>query len=370
MLTSTPRPSVSSSRIFLTTSPSCRKLMVWVAPSRRDISRRTGLLSTAMIIEAPRSLAPRVAQRPMGPCAKTATLSPEHIDVDEYRISFVCLSFLFLSSFYLSPLPFLLHSLNKDNKLLPTDVHVSALSPAESGAHDVRAHQHLLIGQAGGDGRQVGHGIRHQQVLCLRAIDRVAKAPSSHGLCFICGGGGGEGLERNGDMARKRQHRTNGTNETNETEANLASALRGMVGQAAEALPAGRDGAHNHPLPHLVSSAGLPLLEARAELGDHPHGLVADGQPSLHGVLALEDVHVRPADGRGGDLDEGLAGAGPGDGLLLEEDAVGPLEDRRLHRPLLAAVQKKGGPAGGAAARGEGAAMREKKRRGSQRRRG
>ena len=37
---------------------------------------RAGTLSTAMIVVAPASRAPAVAQSPIGPCANTATVSP------------------------------------------------------------------------------------------------------------------------------------------------------------------------------------------------------------------------------------------------------------------------------------------------------
>ena len=57
-----------------------------------------------MIVVAPISLAPAVAHRPIGPCAKTATVSPIRI--------------------------------------------VAALRAGEAGRHDVGAHQHLLVGQA------------------------------------------------------------------------------------------------------------------------------------------------------------------------------------------------------------------------------
>ena len=43
---------------------------------RLDIARRTGSLSTPMTSEAPISLAPAVAHRPIGPWAKTTTESP------------------------------------------------------------------------------------------------------------------------------------------------------------------------------------------------------------------------------------------------------------------------------------------------------
>lgn len=46
------------------------------APNRRDMSSRVSSLSMPMISEAPISLAPAVAHKPIGPWAKTATPSP------------------------------------------------------------------------------------------------------------------------------------------------------------------------------------------------------------------------------------------------------------------------------------------------------
>ena len=40
------------------------------------MAMRSGTVSTAMMVVAPVSFAPTVAQRPIGPCAKTATVSP------------------------------------------------------------------------------------------------------------------------------------------------------------------------------------------------------------------------------------------------------------------------------------------------------
>jgi hypothetical protein len=76
------------------------------------------------------------------------------------------------------------------------DADAAALGPAEAGAHDVGAHQHLLVGEPVGDGRQVGHGVRDEDVLGLAPVDGVAPSrqppialpphcacwPSRHGL--------------------------------------------------------------------------------------------------------------------------------------------------------------------------------------------
>ena len=50
--------------------------MTTSAPKRFAIASRAGTWSTATMSAAPRSFAPSVAHRPMGPWAKTATASP------------------------------------------------------------------------------------------------------------------------------------------------------------------------------------------------------------------------------------------------------------------------------------------------------
>jgi len=52
------------------------------APIRFAIARRTGSLSTPITRLAPMSLAPAVAQRPIGPWAKTTTASPSFTPPD------------------------------------------------------------------------------------------------------------------------------------------------------------------------------------------------------------------------------------------------------------------------------------------------
>ena len=119
------------------------KLTAMSAPIRLAIARRSAMPSTAMMRVAPLSFAPAVAHRPIGPCANTATVSPILI--------------------------------------------AAAFRAAETRAHDVGAHQHLLVGQPVGHGGEVRHGVRHQQVLRLRAVDGVAEAPAAHRLAAALG---------------------------------------------------------------------------------------------------------------------------------------------------------------------------------------
>src|SRR6185369_9805656 len=60
------------------------------------------------------------------------------------------------------------------------DLHLAALRAAKPGAHDVGAHQHLLISERIRDHSQVRLRIRYKHVLSLAAVDRIAKAPTAH----------------------------------------------------------------------------------------------------------------------------------------------------------------------------------------------
>lgn len=172
------------------------------------------------------------------------------------------------------------------------DPDVGGLRPGEAGGHDVRAHQHLVIGEAVGHRREVGLGIRHPQVLGLGAVDGVAEAPATHGLVAV------------GVVA---------------AVLGAAAVLAGIGGEARA------DGAGNYPL-------ALPVaLDVGAELLDHPHRLMAHDQPLLHRVLALEDMHVGATDGGGGDPDQGVVGADVGDRAVVDLDAAGLDEDGGFH---------------------------------------
>jgi hypothetical protein len=55
------------------------------------------------------------------------------------------------------------------------DLDVRVFCAGEPGGHDVRAHQHLVVGQPRRDRREVGLGIRHQHIFGLGTVDGVAK---------------------------------------------------------------------------------------------------------------------------------------------------------------------------------------------------
>src|SRR5690606_33457420 len=71
--------------------------------------------------------------------------------------------------------------------------------------------------------------------------------------------------------------------------------------------------------------------DGRVELLDHADRLVADGAALLHGIFALEDVDVGAADRRGRDADERIERPDIGNRLLVQHDAAGLDENRRLH---------------------------------------
>lgn len=88
-----------------------------------------------MMKEAPINFAPAVAHNPIGPCAKTTTVSPIRI---------------FADSAPLNP--------------------VEAMSASKTP---------LFITQFVGNFREIGLGIGHEQIFRLRAIDRIAETPAT-----------------------------------------------------------------------------------------------------------------------------------------------------------------------------------------------
>ena len=62
------------------------------------------------------------------------------------------------------------------------DADAAALRAGEAGRHDVGAHQHLLVGETVRHRRKVRHGVGHEHVLGLAAVDGVAEAPAAQRL--------------------------------------------------------------------------------------------------------------------------------------------------------------------------------------------
>ena len=94
------------------------------------------------------------------------------------------------------------------------------------------------------------------------------------------------------------------------------AALRRFAGKARAALPAGRDGTHQHAVADVVAG------DARAELHDHPHRLMADDQPGLHRVLAAHNVQVCTADGCRCNAQQRFARSHRGFGHGLNTDVI------------------------------------------------
>lgn len=80
-------------------------------------------------------------------------------------------------------------------------------------------------------------------------------------------------------------------------------------------------------------SPGLKPKTPRAGLADDAHALVAQDPAVRHlRHVALQDVQVGAADGRGGDLDDRVGGlANPRPRPLLPGPAAGPVVHQRLH---------------------------------------
>ena len=160
----------------------------------------------------------------------------------------------------------------------------AARSPAgKAGRHDVRAHEHLLVGQPVRDRRQVRHGVRHQKVVGLGAVDGVAEAPAAHGL---------------------------------EAVPLALAVLRVQAVEAGVGGSAGTDGTGDDPLAFGIA------LDISPELLDHAHGLVPNRQALGDGILALEDVDIRPADGRRRDPQERIVRPDVGYGLVVQDNAA------------------------------------------------
>ena len=177
-----------------------------------------------MTSAAPMSLAPAVAHRPIGPCAKTTTVSPIRTLPDS-----------------------------------APEKPVEAMSASRTTCSSVSA-----VGDLG----QVGLRVRDEQVLGLRAVDRVAEAPAADRLV-----------------------------------AAAVTALGRLADEAGVALAARRDRADEDAVADLVAD------DAGTELVDDADRLVADDEPGLDRVLALQDVDVGAADRRQRDADDRLARA-------------------------------------------------------------
>ena len=172
------------------------------------------------------------------------------------------------------------------------DLDLRPFGPREARRHDVGAHQDLFVGQAIRDGSEVDHGVRHQHVLGLTAIDRVAELPAAKRL---------PAMPRPGAVLR------------------MEAAQRGM------AVSAGADGARDHALALDVA------LDGGSQLFDHADRLVPDRQPACDGIFALQDMDIGAADGGRRDPDQGIQRPDIRNWLFIEHDPSGLDENGGFH---------------------------------------
>ena len=180
-------------------------------------------------------------------------------------------------------------ALREDDHRVP-DLDPTALRTPEAGRGDVREQHDLLIGHLVGNFREVRLRVRHQQILRLRAVDRVAKTPASH-----------------------------------RPAAEAVAALRVLAREAGAALPAGRDGPDQHAVADVVAG------DARAEFLDDAHRFMADDEPRLHRILAAHDMEIGAADRGGSDAQDRLAGTRGGLGHGIDADVIHAVKDVGEH---------------------------------------
>ena len=128
-------------------------------------------------------------------------------------------------------------------------------------------------------GSQVALCVRHQNILCLCAIDRIAKSPSAHRLISM---------------------------------ALTSTILSGIAVLGGIGREAWADSASNDTLPLLVA------LDVGSKLFDDPNRLVPHRQSGGDRVFTLEDVYISTADCGGGDAHQRIVRTNFGDALFLK----------------------------------------------------
>jgi hypothetical protein len=153
--------------------------------------------------------------------------------------------------------------------------------PAKTGRHNVGAHQDLLVGQPVRFRREIDHDIGHQQVFRLRAIDGVAKAPPAERLPTMSGSGPTLSMkpQKWGTRVTRWGYR-----------------------------------ASNNALAFLIPSNGGSKLLNDAD------GVMTDSKAAPDRIFALQNVNIRPANGRGGYADKGVERANIRYRLALKDD--------------------------------------------------
>src|ERR1051325_7083407 len=174
---------------------------------------------------------------------------------------------------------------------LVAESHSARLGAADARRGDVGEQHHLLVRQLVRNLRQIRLRVRNEEVLGLCAVDGVAEAPAAECLAVVA-----------------------------------ATALRVAAGETRMALAAGRDGADQDAVADRVTG------HAGAELRDDAGRLVPDDESRPDRILATDDVQVRAADRRRGDLDQRFAGTGNGARNVFDADVADAMKNRGAHR--------------------------------------
>ena len=180
-----------------------------------------------------------------------------------------------------------------------TDLDIGVFRSLETGGHDVRTHQHLLVRQPVGNRRQVGLCIRHQHVFRLGAVDQVAEAPA--GSCLVTVAGTLPAWDQIAAILRRK------------------TILRRIT------VEIGTDRTSDDPLSFLVA------LNSAAQFLDHANRFVPHGQTGNDRIFALQDMYVGPADGGGRDPDQRIIRSDIRDFLVRQFDSARGDKNGCLH---------------------------------------
>ena len=168
------------------------------------------------------------------------------------------------------------------------DGNVRELGRDESGGEHVTAVRGLLVGEAVGNGREVGHGVVDVEVLGKAAILEVGELPPA-------------------------EH---------------PAALAWIAALAIVARVARRDGADRNTLADLEQTTGGREF---AQFVDHADGLVPERQALAVADRTRHGVGVGGADERGGRADDGVARSRAWDGLIHHADLADAVHHETLH---------------------------------------
>ena len=180
----------------------------------------------------------------------------------------------------------------REDRHLVAEGDLARFGATDTGGGDVGQENDLLVGELVRDDGHVRLCVRHEQILRLRAVDRVAEPPAAERLTVVA-----------------------------------VPALGVMAGQTGIALPARRDRAYEHAIANVVPG------DAGAELRDDADRLMPDDQPRPDRVLPFDDMQVRPANRGRRDPDQRLARPGMWPRNVFHADVARAMEHRGAHGP-------------------------------------